>query len=164
MTFNFSQTIQPSVEFSKNISSSTSPRFTIPAAMSQYDMTMRRLALSSLPIGYFDVNSCCVLASNWLWNHARACRIRDSRRNSYRLKRRFACSCVTCPIRISPPELASRFRLFQQIIQRFAPNYFHTLHPTPADMFFIKAVLNPAPQLPRGVILPAGNRAQLHPQ
>src|ERR1700681_4659928 len=104
---------------------------------------MRRLALSSLPIGYFDVTSWGVLASNWLWNHARACRIRDSRRNSYKRKRRFACSCVTCPIGLSPPELASGFRSFHQIVQRFAPNYFHALHSAPADMLLIEAVLNP---------------------
>src|SRR5260370_1311132 len=58
MAFTFSQTIQPSAEFSKNISSSISPRFAIPAAISQYDMTMRKLALSSLPIGYFEATSC----------------------------------------------------------------------------------------------------------
>jgi hypothetical protein len=32
------------------------------------------------------------------------------------------------------------------------------------DLFLIEAVLNPPAQLPRGVILPPGNRAKLHAQ
>ena len=49
-------------------------------------------------------------------------------------------------------------------MQRFASNYFHALYSTPADMLLIKAALNTAAQLPRGIVLSAGNRAKLQPQ
>jgi hypothetical protein len=54
--------------------------------------------------------------------------------------------------------------LCPQIVWRFAPDYFYTLHSAPADMLLFKAVLNPAAQLASGIVLPAGNRAKLHAQ
>src|SRR3979411_376519 len=65
---------------------------------------------------------------------------------------------------ISASGLASGFRLWQQVLQCLASNHFHALYSTPADMFLIESVLNPAAKLPRGIVLPARNRAKLHAQ
>src|SRR5690348_1993594 len=99
-----SHTNQASPALSKKSSSSISPRFTSPHAMSQYVTTIRKLALASLPIGYFLLNSSRVLASKLAVNQARASRSLASRRKSYSFRSRFACSCVACPI--FPPEVS----------------------------------------------------------
>src|ERR1700737_1978355 len=65
---------------------------------------------------------------------------------------------------ISASELASGFRLLQQVLQCLASNHFHALYSAPANMFLIESVLNPAAKFPRGIVLPARNRTKLHAQ
>jgi hypothetical protein len=49
-------------------------------------------------------------------------------------------------------------------MRRFAADQFHELHSAHADMLLIETVLNPSAKLPRSIVLPAGDRAELHAQ
>ena len=46
-------------------------------------------------------------------------------------------------------------------LKRLAPDDLHALHSTPPNVFLLEAVLNPAAQFARGVILAPRDRAKL---
>jgi hypothetical protein len=49
-------------------------------------------------------------------------------------------------------------------LQHFVPDNLDALHSTPSNVFLLEAVLNPAAQFTRGVILPPRDGAKLQPQ
>src|SRR5437899_6942619 len=127
-------------------------------------MTMRALAFSSLPGGYFRRNSSGVLASNCVRNQARASRSRASRRNSYKRNTKLACSCVTCPMDLSPLGVDSRIRGRAHILQSFAACQLDARYPAPSNALPLETALDPPAELPSGVILAAGNGPKLQPK
>src|SRR5712691_958000 len=122
---------------------------------------MRALAFSSLPGGYFRRDSSGVLASNCARNQERASRKRGSRRNSYKRNTKLACSCVSCPMHLSPLGVDSRIRGRAHILQRFAACQLDARHPAPSNALPLETALDSPPELPSGVILAAGNSPEL---
>src|SRR5713101_1648146 len=122
---------------------------------------MRAFAFSSLPGGYFRRDSSGVLASNCARNQARASRSRASRRNSYKRNTKLACSCVTCPMDLSPLGVDSRIRGRAHILQSFTACQLDARYPAPSNVLLLETALYPPPKLPGGIILTAGSGTKL---
>ena len=60
--------------------------------------------------------------------------------------------------------IPSRIGTRGKALERLVPDNFHALHSAPSNVFLLEAVLNPAAQFARGVILPARDGAKLQPQ